>query len=266
MIKCPASAGHFNLGGSMNNMKWGWKKDPEDVRDIPYKAVSLKLPQIANVVYLIKSPVKNQFDLGSCVFNGVVSEMESVMIQNDTIPPTVLSRLFAYWDYRNQYTNINEDTGAFPRDALKSIQKDGICLETSWPYNTDQWTTKPTDECWDEAKKYKIKSYHSIITLDDMLQSVAEGWPFGCGIYVHKSFMSDEVARTGKVPMPAPGEEMLGGHFVYFWGYDRNKRVFHGQNSWGIEWGKKGTFTIPFDYLTNKNLADDCWTIRTLEK
>ena len=248
----------------MDIKTWGWRKDSRDDRDIPFKAVALGLKNIANVVYLIKPPVKHQLDLGSCVFNGIIEEIESVMIQNNAIPPVVLSRLFAYWNYRSQYANVNEDCGAFPRDAHKSIAKDGICLESSWTYDTERFTERPPDECWVEAQKYKIKSYHSMRSLDDMMECIAEGWPFGCGLAIYKSFMSDEVERTGIVPMPTPGEEFLGGHYVFFWGYDRHKQIFHGQNSWGSEWGNNGSFTIPFDYLTNKQLADDQWTIRTL--
>jgi C1A family cysteine protease len=250
----------------LKNMKWGWKKDPDDSRDIPFKAVRLGLVNIAPVVYLIKPPVKDQGDFGSCVFNGIIEEMESVMISNDTIPPVVLSRMFAYWNYRNQYDNINNDSGAFPRDALKVIAKDGICLEEHWQYIDKNFTAKPPEECWEEAKKYKIESYHTLNSLDDMMENVAEGWPFGCGINIYKSFTSKEVAKTGIVPMPSPGEEWLGGHYVFFWGYDRHKQVFHGQNSWGKGWGKDGSFTIPFDYLTNNSFCDDRWTVRTITR
>lgn len=248
------------------NMKWGWKRDLYDPRDIPFKAVRLGLVNIAPVVYLINPPVKNQGDLGSCVFNGIVEEMESVMIANDTIPPVKLSRLFAYYDYRMQTGQINDDNGAFPRDALKSIAKDGICLESTWPYDVAKFAEKPPDSCWPEAQKYKITSYHTLDTLQDMLECVAEGWPFGCGVTVYKSFMSDEVAKTGIVPMPAPGEECIGGHYVFFSGYDQHKKVFHGQNSWGEDWGNGGRFTIPFDYLANDKLCDDHWTVRTITR
>ncbi len=36
------------------------------------------------------------------------------------------------------------------------------------------------------------------------------------------------------------------------------------RNSWGSGWGKGGYFTMPYAYLTDRNLASDFWTIRML--
>jgi C1A family cysteine protease len=34
------------------------------------------------------------------------------------------------------------------------------------------------------------------------------------------------------------------------------------RNSWGGGWGMKGYFTMPYKYVSNRNLSDDFWTIR----
>jgi C1A family cysteine protease len=65
--------------------------------------------------------------------------------------------------------------------------------------------------------------------------------------------------------MPQTNEQMLGGHAVLAVGYDDAKQRFTVQNSWGTSWGDKGFFYMPYEYLTNPNLADDFWTMRTVK-
>ena len=48
-------------------------------------------------------------------------------------------------------------------------------------------------------------------------------------------------------------------------GYDDAAKRFIVRNSWGAQWGLKGYFTMPYDYLLNGNLSDDFWTIRLVE-
>jgi C1A family cysteine protease len=65
--------------------------------------------------------------------------------------------------------------------------------------------------------------------------------------------------------MPKAKEKLLGGHAVMAVGYNDITQRFIVRNSWGIDWGKKGYFTIPYAYLTNRNLADDFWCISKVE-
>ena len=44
-------------------------------------------------------------------------------------------------------------------------------------------------------------------------------------------------------------------------GYNDATQRFIVRNSWGASWGQQGYFEIPYDYLTNPDLADDFWVI-----
>jgi C1A family cysteine protease len=98
-----------------------------------------------------------------------------------------------------------------------------------------------------------------------MRQCLAEGYPFVFGFSVYEAFESDEVGRTGKLNLPEPSEKQLGGHAVMAVGYNDSAERVLVRNSWGTDWGIKGYFTMPYDYISSDNLADDLWTLRGLE-
>jgi C1A family cysteine protease len=100
-----------------------------------------------------------------------------------------------------------------------------------------------------------------------MRSCLAYGFPFVFGFTVYDAFESAAVARSGVLNMPGPKEKMAGGHAVMAVGYDGGARRFVIRNSWGNDWGQKGYFTMPYDYLSpDKNLADDFWTVRIFQE
>lgn len=80
-----------------------------------------------------------------------------------------------------------------------------------------------------------------------------------------ESFESPQVAKAGQLNLPKPSEKQVGGHAVLAVGYDEQTERMLVRNSWGADWGIEGYFTMPYDYISNDNLADDFWTLRALE-
>ena len=162
---------------------------------------------------------------------------------------------------------MKQDSGAFLRDGIKSLAKQGVCPEQEWPYRVKDFTKKPTTKCYSDAKKHQITSYHRISTVDEMRTCLADGFPFVFGFTVYSAFESAAVAKSGVLNLPTKKEQVVGGHAVMGVGYDDAQKRFIIRNSWDTDWGQKGYFTMPYDYLDPlKNLADDFWTIRVSEE
>jgi len=248
------------------NAWYGWVPDRPDYRDKLYTAIAAPPKKLPRKVDLRRgcSRVENQGQLGSCTANALVGNLEFLQ-KKAGHRVTNLSRLFVYYNERAMEGTINDDAGAMIRDGVKSLVKLGVCSETKWPYKIARFTSKPSPACYKEASDRQVTSYHRIISLHQMRQCLAEGYPFVFGFSVYEAFEADEVARTGKLDLPKPSEKQLGGHAVMAVGYDESAKRVLVRNSWGADWGIKGYFTIPYDYISNGNLADDLWTLRAFE-
>jgi|SRR5581483_1578253 len=249
--------------------KWyGWLPDLPDHRDFLYSAIAPVRAVLPDKIDLRSkcSPIENQGSLGSCTANALVGAVEFLEIK-DGAKFVDLSRLFVYYNERAIEGTVNDDSGAYLRDGIKSLAKQGVCPEPEWPYRISDFTKKPGAKCYRDAKKHQITSYHRIVTVDEMRSCLADGFPFVFGFTVYSAFESQAVARSGVVNMPGPAEQVLGGHAVVAVGYDDHQKRFRVRNSWDTDWGQEGYFTMPYAYLDPKsNLADDFWTIRTAEE
>ena len=245
---------------------YGWVPDVPDQRDYLYRAVRRVPAKLSSSVDLrpLCSPVEDQGQLGSCTANALAGALE-FLEKKDNAVFTDFSRLFIYYNERAIEHTMQSDSGAMIRDGIKTLAKQGVCSEKTWPYVIAKFTTKPGAVCYKEGLNHQITSYHRILTLDEMRACLAEGFPFVFGFTVYESFESQAVARTGIVNMPKAREKVMGGHAVLAVGYSDSKKRFIVRNSWGPDWGMKGYFTIPYQYVTDRNLSDDFWTVRVGE-
>jgi len=249
---------------SPHSISWyGWLPDLPDRRDHLYAALYRAPKSLPKRVNLRSgcSPVENQGALGSCTANALVGALE-FLERKDTVPFSDLSRLFIYYNERVIERTVAQDSGAMLRDGIKTLAKQGVCSESRWPYIISKFTRKPAAACYTEAAKHRIANYQRLETLADMRGCLAAGFPFVFGFTVYESFESPAVAKTGVLNMPKPSESVLGGHAVCAVGYDDKAKRFIVRNSWGTSWGQKGYFTMPYDYLADRNLSDDFWTVR----
>jgi C1A family cysteine protease len=253
----------FNKTEVAPQRRFGWKRDLHDQNDFKFKVVApVPTPPLVDLSPFCP-PVYDQGDLGSCTANALAAayEFEKMKQKQSYFMP---SRLFIYYNERVMEKTVKSDAGAALRDGIKSLDIQGVCPEDMWAYNIKKFASKPSCKCYSTAKKNEIKEYLAVnhTSIDDIRQCFAQGYPIAFGISVYSSFMSDEVARTGIVPMPKPDESLEGGHAILGVGYNDAKRMVLVRNSWGTDWGLKGYFLLPYDYIISTQLASDFWTIR----
>lgn len=247
----------------------GWIPDLPDHRDHLYLAPSHLMVKAPALVDLRKQcpGVYDQGQLGSCTANAIAAAFEFGQMKQGKkyFNP---SRLFIYYNERVIEHTVKSDAGAQIRNGIKSVNKLGVCPEGLWPYDdkTTKFTAKPSSICYKEALENQVVSYKRLYqNLTELKACLADGYPFVFGFSVYDSFYSEKTTTTGKMQLPGPKEKSEGGHAVMAVGYNDKQKCFIVRNSWGTGWGDKGYFYMPYEYITNNNLADDFWTIRLVE-
>lgn len=206
--------------------------------------------------------VWDQGDIGSCTAQTIAATLMMCMGKVKKFTP---SRLFIYYCSRAiSDLPADEDTGCTMYEACKAITKYGFCSEELMPYNPKEFAMLPPLVAFQEGGKHTNYIYESLkLNIHDLTSVLDEGFSFIIGVAVYDSFFDKEVVTSGSVKLPVQQKEvLLGGHAITICGYNRRERVFHVRNSWGQKWGNKGYGTIPFDYLTNSDLAMDAFVLR----
>lgn len=245
--------------------RYGWRPDLPDARDhlfaSPYLGTQ-PLPPKVDLRDGSMPPVEDQGNLGSCTSFAIAGAVMYDRAKHNcsTFTP---SHLFIYYGERALEGTVKSDAGAEIRDGIKVASKLGVCPEPDWPYVISQFAHKPPAKAYTDARAHRAGGYQRVRREEAELKgALASGTPVVIGISVYESLESSSVARTGEVPMPRRGEQLLGGHAVLLVGFDDEKGRWLVRNSWSSSWGQSGYFTLPYQYLLTPGLASDFWTVQ----
>jgi C1A family cysteine protease len=257
---------------STQEFYFGYLPDPVDERDFKLKSPILQTYPASVDLRPLLQPIRHQGKLGSCTAFATNALVEYVRNKQELLSWDS-SPLFTYYATRKIENSINFDNGAYCRNALKAVAKDGIAKETTWPYLIENFTTNPPTSAWEEAEKHQALVYYKVEqTKDNILHCLSDGYPFTFGAYLYESFMKTQTGFLvyDVVPMPDTSKEkMIGGHCMLAVGYlsaaDGSINILT-RNSWGEYVGLSGYHNIPIEYFLDPNLSSDFWTIRLTER
>ncbi len=212
-----------------------------------------------------------ELGIESCVAHAVAAAWVFAARRSGN-PAVTPSRLFIWYEARvKQYETTHVGNQAVGiREALNVLYTSGAPPEELWPYDMQQLAVRPPDSVYTEAQRHKATNYFILnppgknTNLEKRLKALlAVGLPICFAFQYFPVLESDEVARTGEVPMPqSPPDHSPGAHAALLVGYDDETRRFKVRNSYGSSWGQQGYFTMPYEYVCSPWAGPRFWTLR----
>lgn len=233
-----------DFGGKMGELTFGWHKDPYDSKDYLHKRKFVTLPPVVSHADLL-TPVRRQL-CSDCVGHGVGLALNGVKVElgifEEWCSPT-----YIYNGARYIEGTLPFDLGCYPKDALDWTLKNGILLEHFWPYAGFSKAV-PSSERMKQADRYGGFQYWRCVDgIDGICDALASGFLVAIGSPWFKEWENTDAC--GRLAVPTSSSMEIGGHEYCLYGHNRNEGFFEAQQSWGIEWGNKGRFIMPFESI-----------------
>jgi C1A family cysteine protease len=203
------------------------------------------------------TPIADQGQLGSCTAFAMGKGMREMIANKNGEDKTPVSPMFLYYEERVLEDSVDYDSGATMADGMQVLTDTGVAKEATCPYNIANFTDKPSAAAYAEAGAMKIHDATNIQGLEDTKTALNNGQSVAIGFRVYDSFR--KIGKDGMMPVPKPGEQVLGGHAVLVVGYDDAKKVLIVRNSWGAKWGDAGYFYMPYEVASSAQVMDS-WT------
>ena len=209
-----------------------------------------KVPLLTKLADIVGWKIEDQGRVGSCTAFGSTTALE--IIYERAGQDIQLSPLYQYYWTRSDGGRLGQD-GASPAYMILNLQKRGVCLESTWPYDTSKVEVQPPTQADLEAEKFQISAFESTTMQDWPLRNwarncIANGSPVMVSFNVTQDFIDQGWTQHNWRTFTWSGyPPNIGGHEVAIIGYDDSAKMFLCQNSWGPAWGDGGFFGMTYD-------------------
>lgn len=233
-----------------------------DKRDFNFKWFAGSEPLPKKIIRRTEMPpVMDQDGHGICVGAASWNIKSWQEMQQKDLPPSGLSEIFVY-SICKKLDGIPGQAGTHPRVAMKVMQEYGICSREKMPFSLlkdDKYPPEPSQEAYEEAKKYKIANYARLYTLEDIKRAIVKQGPVMGAALVCDNFVYPEKGKF----IDIPEGYIRGAHAFVFCGFDDDliytyksgitrKGFLLMANTWSENWADKGYAWIPYDFVTWK--------------
>lgn len=160
----------------------------------------------------------------------------------------------------NLYGRINGgvDGGSYLSDAIKALEKDGVCTAATVPEM--EWRQRRWASGWkDEAKKFRILEAWDCPSFEHLASALLLGFPVNLGILVGWNFRVQADGWLADYRGGGGGHAMCGVGLLYH--RERKTWGIKVVNSWGPQWGQNGFAVVPESYFRTSAFADG-WAVR----
>lgn len=159
-----------------------------------------------------------------------------------------------YMIYGTRYKEDNYyGEGMYPYQGAKVLYKEGAFLRREFNFQAEMPKCQEVVERYKEdnpqavleAKDRRITGYSYCYNINDIKKSLKNKMPVSAAYPLFESFYN--VSKDGIVLKPKANESLVGYHQMTIVGWTKNN-YWIVVNSWGINYGMKGMYFIPFDY------------------
>jgi hypothetical protein len=208
------------------------ERDSLDFRDWIYEPTLRALPEacLPRKGWL---HVLDQGEEGACTGFGLAAVVNYLIrARGGGAGERVSARMLYEMAKRHDHWPGHRYDGSTSRGAMKGWAKNGVCLDTHWPYELED-PGELSAQARQSALAYPLGAYYRVLPKrSDVHAALTETGILFASAATHRGW--DEVGEDGRIPFD-PGWSEQGGHAFAIVGY--TERGFLIQNSWNEDWG-----------------------------